>query len=145
MKLSRQQKIRLYSHHDPDLDFEEDFWPVMGILFTILSLWTGAVHLIDYLTFDVIPWWVEPFTLAPIIVLIIMKERYDSLNPLHWWPLFWGYRVTLPSREVITIRPLDQERIMKQHGGMINVHIIDYETLKFRRRKDAVIFNLTHG
>ena len=145
MKLSRQQKIRLYSHHDPDLDFEEDFWPVMGILFTILSLWSGAVHLIDYLTFDVIPWWVEPFTITPIIVLIVMKERYDSLNPLHWWPLFWGYRVTLPSREVITIRPLDQERIMKQHGGMINVHIIDYETLKFRRRKDAVIFNLTHG
>ena len=145
MKLSRQQKIRLYSHHDPDLDFEEDFWPVMGILFTILSLWTDAMHLIDYLTFDVIPWWVEPFTITPIIVLIVMKERYDSLNPLHWWPLFWGYRVTLPSREVITIRPLDQERIMKQHGGMINVHIIDYETLKFRRRKDAVIFNLTHG
>ena len=145
MKLSRQQKIRLYSHHDPDLDFEEDFWPVMGILFTILSLWTGAVHLIDYLTFDVIPWWVEPFTIAPIIILIIMKEKYDSLNPLHWWPLFWGYKVTLPDREVITIRPLDQERIMKQHGGMINVHIVDYETLKFRRRKDAVIFNLTHG
>ena len=59
--------------------------------------------------------------------------------------MFWGYKVILPDREVITIRPLDQERIMKQHGGMINVHIIDYETLKFRRRKDAVIFNLSHG
>ena len=145
MKLSQQQKIRLYSHHDPDIDLEEDFWPVMGILITILSLWTGAVHLIDYFTFDAIPWWVEPFTIAPVIFLIVMKERYDSLNPLHWWPMFWGYKVTLPDREVITIRPLDQERIMKQHGGMINVHIIDYETLKFRRRKDAVIFNLSHG
>ncbi len=145
MKLSQQQKMRLYSHHDPDLDFEEDFWPVMGILITILSLWTGAVHLIDYFTFDAIPWWLEPFTIAPVIFLIVMKERYDSLNPLHWWPMFWGYKVTLPDREVITIRPLDQERIMKQHGGMLNVHIIDYETLKFRRRKDAVIFNLTHG
>ena len=145
MKLSQQQKIRLYSHHDPDLDFEEDFWPVMGILFTILSLWTGVVHLIEYLTFDVIPWWVEPFTIAPIIILIIMKEKYDSLNPLHWWPLFWGYKVTLPDREVITIRPLDQERIMKQYGGMRNVHIVDYETLKFRRSKDAVFFNLMNG
>ena len=74
-----------------------------------------------------------------------MKERYDSLNPLHWWPMFWGYRVRLPDREVITIRPLDQERILKQHGGMINVHIVDYETLKFRRRRDAVMFNLMHG
>ena len=145
MKLSRQQKIRLYSHHDPDLDFEEDFWPVMGILFTILSLWTGAVHLIDYLTFDVIPWWVEPFTIAPIIVLIVMKERFDSLNPLHWWPMFWGYNVTLPDREVITIRVLDKERIMKKYGGMRNVHIVDYETLKFRKSKDAVFFNLMNG
>jgi len=25
------------------------------------------------------------------------------------------------------------------------VHIVDYDTLKFRRRKDAVIFNLMHG
>ena len=145
MKLSQQQKIRLYSHHDPDLDIEEDFWPVMGILITMLSLWTGVIHLIDYLTFDIIPWWVEPFTILPVIFFIVMKEKYDSINPLHWWPMFWGYEVTLPSREVITIRPLDQERIMKQHGGLINVHIIDYETLKFRKRKDAVIFNLTHG
>ena len=57
-----------------------------------------------------------------------MKERFDSLNPLHWWPMFWGYEVTLPDREVITIHPLDQERIMKQYGGMKNVHIVDYET-----------------
>ena len=145
MKLSQQQKIRLYSHHDPDLDIDEDFWPIMGILITILSLWTGFIHFIDAITMDMIPWWLEPFTIAPIIFLIVMKERFDSLNPLHWWPMFWGYQVKLPNREIITIRPLDQERIMKQHGGMINVHIIDFETLKFRRRKDAVIFNLMHG
>jgi len=145
MKLSQHQKTRMYAHYDHDLDVEDEFWPIMGILITILSLWTGAIHLIDYLTFDIIPWWAEPFTLAPIIFLIVMKERYDSLNPLHWWPMFWGYRVRLPDREVITIRPLDQERILKQHGGMINVHIVDYETLKFRRRRDAVMFNLMHG
>ena len=145
MKLSQHQKTRMYAHYDHDLDVEDDFWPIMGILITILSLWTGAIHLIDYLTFDIIPWWAEPFTLAPIIFLIVMKERYESLNPLHWWPMFWGYRVRLPDREVITIRPLDQERILKQHGGMINVHIVDYETLKFRRRRDAVMFNLMHG
>ena len=145
MKLSQRQKTRMYAHYDHDLDVEDDFWPIMGILITILSLWTGAIHLIDYLTFDIIPWWAEPFTLAPIIFLIVMKERYDSLNPLHWWPMFWGYRVRLPDREVITIHPLDQERILKQHGGMINVHIVDYETLKFRRRRDAVMFNLMHG
>jgi hypothetical protein len=107
-------------------------------------LWTGFIHLLDYFTFDAIPWWAEPFTIAPMIFLVVMRERYDSLNPLHWWPMFWGYHVKLPDREVITIRPLDQERIMQEHGGMINVHIVDYETLKFRRRKDAVIFGLRH-
>ena len=59
--------------------------------------------------------------------------------------MFCGYNVTLPDREVITIRPLDQERIMTQYGGKRNVHIVDYETLKFRKRKDAVFFNLMHG
>ena len=145
MKLSQQQKIRMYSHYDHHLNEEDDFWSVMGVLITILALWTGFIHLLDYFTFDAIPWWAEPFTIAPVILLIVMRERYDSLNPLHWWPLFWGYHVKLPDREIITIRPLDQERIMQEHGGMINVHIVDYETLKFRRRKDAVIFNLRHG
>ena len=145
MKLSKHQKRMMYSHYDHDLDIEDDFWTVMGVLITILAFWTGFIHLLDYFTFDTIPWWAEPFTIAPVIFLIVMKERYDSLNPLHWWPMFCGYKVHLPDREVITIRPLDQERIMKQYGGMKNVHIVDYETLKFRRRKDAVIFNLTHG
>ena len=143
--MSKQQKIRMYSHHDPDLDIEEDFWSIMGILLSILGVWTAFVHWIDWATLDVIPWWVEPFTIAPVIMLIVMKEKFDSINPLHWWPMFWGYRVTLPSREIITIRPLDQERIMSQHGGMMNVHIIDYETIKFRRRKDAVMFTLINS
>ena len=136
----------MYSHHDRDIDeFDEDFWPVMGVLITIIGIWTAVIHFIDYLTLNVIPWWVEPFTIAPVILIIVMKERFDSLNPLHWWPVFWGYRVKIPDDDRITIRPLDSERILKQHGGMLNVHIVDYETLKFRRRKDAVWFNLTHG
>jgi len=135
----------MYSHQEPNIDIEDDFWPIMGVLVIMLVIWSSFIHLIDFLTVDSIPWWAEPFTIVPVILLIIMKERFDSLNPLHWWPMFWGYEVTLPDREVITIRPLDQERIMKQYGGMRNVHIVDYETLKFRRRKDAVIFNLMHG
>lgn len=145
MKLSQQQKTRLYYHHDPDLDIEDDFWPIMGVLITILVLWTAFVHYIDAVTMDVIPWWAEPLTIVPAVFLIIMKERFNSLNPLHWWPMFCGYNVTLPDREVITIRPLDQQRIMEQYGGMMNVHIVDFETLRFRKRKDAVIFNLMHG
>lgn len=144
MKLSQKQKIRLYSHHDPDLDIDEDFWPILGILLSILGVWTFIIHLLDFWTFDVIPWWAEPFTIAPAIFLLVMNERYDSLNPLHWWPMLWGYEAKLPDAEVITIRPIDQERIMQQHGGKLNVHIIDYETVKFRRKKDAVIFGLRY-
>ena len=144
MKLSQQQKIRMYSHYDHDVDVEDDFWPIMGILTTIIGLWTGFIHLIDYFTIDSIPWWAEPFTIVPLVLLIIMKERYDSINPLHWWPLFWGYRVKLPDNDRITIRPIDTDRIMAKHGGRLNVHIVDYQHVKFRKKKDAVWFNLTN-
>jgi len=145
MKLSKQQKARMYSHHDHDIDSDEDFWPMMGVLFTIIAVWTGVVHFVDWATWNVIPWWAEPFTIVPVIFLIIMKEHFDSLNPLHWWPMVWGYQAKLPEDDRITIRPLDTERIMKQHGGRLNVHIIDYEHIKFRKRKDAVVFTLMNS
>ena len=144
MKLSQQQKIRMYSHHDHDLDVEDEFWPIMGILLAILGVWTTLIHWIDWATLDVIPWWAEPFTIVPIVFLLIMKEHYDSLNPLHWWPMVWGYQAKLLDEDRITIRPLDTERIMQQHGGPLNVHIIDYQHIKFRRKKDAVIFGLRY-
>ena len=150
MKLSprKQRKyimLRTYSHHDHDMDdLEGEFWPVMGILLAIMGVWTGFIHLIDYLTIDAIPWWAEPLTITPVILLLIMKEQFDSLNPLHWWPMFWGYNAKLPDEDRITIRPTDVERIMEQHGGPINVHIIDFEHIKFRRKKDAVIFGLRY-
>ena len=137
--------LRTYSHHDHDMDdLEGEFWPVMGILLAIMGVWTGFIHLIDYLTIDAIPWWAEPLTITPVILLLIMKEQFDSLNPLHWWPMFWGYNAKLPDEDRITIRPTDVERIMEQHGGPINVHIIDFEHIKFRRKKDAVIFGLRY-
>ena len=102
------------------------------------------MHIIDWLTIDSIPWWLEPFTITPLIFLIIMKETYDSINPLHWWPMFWGYEAHLPDDDKITIRPLDTERLMMQYGGRMNIHIIDFESVKFRRKKDAVIFGLKY-
>ena len=134
----------MYSHHDHDIDSDEDFWPMMGVLFTIIAVWTGVVHFVDWATWNVIPWWAEPFTIVPVIFVIIMKEHFDSLNPLHWWPMVWGYQAKLPEDDRITIRPTDVERIMQQHGGPINVHIIDFEHIKFRRKKDAVIFGLRY-
>ena len=151
MKLSKNKQLkfiqyRTYSHHEHDIDdLDGEFLPVLGILISILAFWTGLIHLLDYLTWNFIPWWAEPFTIAPIIFLIVMKEKYDSLNPAHWWPLFWGYKMSLPDEDRITIRPIDIDRIMKQHGGRLNVHVVDYTTIKFRRRKDAVIFSLRNA
>tara|TARA_Y100001972_G_scaffold43560_2_gene53545 strand:+ start:768 stop:1187 length:420 start_codon:yes stop_codon:yes gene_type:complete len=137
--------LRTYSHHDHEIDdLEEEFWPMMGVLLIIWVIYTAIVHFLDWLTFDAIPWWAEPLTILPFLFLLIMKEMFDSLNPLHWWPLIWGYEAKLPEKDKITIRPLDTERIMAQHGGRLNVHIIDYEHIKFRRKKDAVIFGLRY-
>ena len=143
MKLSPRQIRMMYSHlEDPDID--EDFWPMMGVLAIIVAVWTGIIHLLDWITFDFIPWWAEPFTIAPLIFLLAMKEIYGSLNPLHWWPMFWGYRVRLPDEDKVKIYPLDSEALFKRYGGRINIHIVDYEHIKFRRRRDAVMFGLTH-
>lgn len=141
--MSQQQKRRMYSHYERYADdIDEDFWPMMGVLCTIWAIWTAVIHFLDWLSFDVLPWWSEPLTIIPFIFLLIMHENFDSLNPLHWWPMFWGYKAKLPDEDKITIRPLDTERIMEQHGGKLNVYIIDYESVKFRRKKDAVIFAL---
>lgn len=139
-------RMGTFTHHDHDIDNldEEDFWPIVGALSTVLAVWTGVVHLIDFWTFNVMPWWLEPFTISPIIFLIIMKEKFDSLNPTHWWPMFWGYNAKLPEQDRITIRPLDADRIINQHGGKLNVYIVDHESIKFRRKKDAVIFGLKY-
>jgi len=150
MKLSKKKQpkfiqYRKYSHHEHDMDdFDEDFWPVIGIMLSILAVYTAVIHFIDYLTWNAIPWWAEPLTIIFPLFLLIMKERYDSLNPLHWWPMFWGYHAKLPEEDRITIRPTDTERIMKEHGGRLNVYIVDYEHIKFRRKKDAVIFGLRY-
>ena len=151
MKLSRKNQhkfaqYRTYRHHDHDIDnFEEDFWPIIGILATVWGAWTGMVHFIDYLTWDGLAWYVEPFTIVPALFLLVMNERYNSLNPLHWWPMFWGYDAKLPDEDRITIRPTDTDRIMTEHGGRLNVHIVDYQTIKFRKKKDAVIFGLRYS
>jgi|TARA_B110000977_G_scaffold106645_1_gene138952 hypothetical protein len=142
MKSSPQKFAQYRTHHEIDIDIDEEFWPMMGILFTIWGIWTGVVHLADWLTFDTIVWWAEPFTILPFVFLLIMTERYGSLNPLHWWPMFFGYKIKLPDEDRVKIYPIDGADLIKKHGGLLNVHIVDYEHIKFRRKCDAVIFSL---
>jgi hypothetical protein len=135
-------QYRTYRHHDIDIDMEDEFWPVFGILLIIWGAWTGFIHLVDAFTFNFISWWVEPFTITPVLLLIVMKEKYDSLNPLHWWPMFFGYKIKLPDEDRVKIYPIDGADLIKKYGGPLHVHIVDYEHIKFRRKKDAVIYSL---
>jgi len=142
MKLSPHKFAQYRTHHEIELDMDEEFWPMMGILFTIWGGWTGVVHLVDWLTVDAIVWWAEPLTIIPFLFLLTMKEQFNSLNPLHWWPMLWGYKIKLPDEDRVKIYLINGSNLIKKYGGPLHVHIVDYEHIKFRRRKDAVIFGL---
>jgi len=142
MKLSPHKFAQYRTHHEIDVDMDEEFWPMMGILFTIWGGWTGVVHLIDWLTVDAIVWWAEPLTIFPLVFLLIMKEKFDSLNPMHWWPMFFGYKIKLPDEDRVMIYPIDGADLIKKYGGPLHIHIVDYEHIKFRRKKDAVMYAL---
>ena len=43
MKLSPHKFAQYRTHHEIDVDMDEEFWPMMGILFTIWGGWTGVV------------------------------------------------------------------------------------------------------
>jgi hypothetical protein len=142
MKLSPHKFAQYRTHHEIDVDMDGEFWPMMGILFTIWGAWTGIVHFLDWLTVDAIAWYVEPWTILPLLFLLIMKEKFDSLNPLHWWPMFFGYKIKLPDTDRIMIYPINGEDLVKEHGGPLHIHIVDHEHIKFRRKKDAVMYAL---
>ena len=143
MNLSRKNQpgIRRYAHYDEDIDELDDTHFILGLAGTLIGLWWGFVHLVDKFTFDFMPWWAEPFTLIPLIIYIALYEAYGK-NPMHWWPLIWGTKIKLPEEERIKIYPVDGEDILKKYGGPLNVYIVDFEHVKFRRKRDAVIFSL---
>ena len=129
-----------YSHHDADFD-EDDIPTMIGILLGIVLVWWGVVHLVDKFTFDYLPWWSEPFTIIPAFVYIVMLEKYETANPLHWWPLVWGYKIKMPAGDVVR----SGDVIVKQYGARGNVFVPDCNYIKFRKKKDAVnycLFNL---
>ena len=131
----------MYSHHDHDVDELDEPWFLISLVGTIIGLWWGFIHLVDKFTFNFMVWWAEPFTLIPLIIYLILYERFGK-NPLYWWPLVWGTKIKLPEEERITIYPVDSEDIIKKYGGPLNVYVEDFEHVKFRKESDAVIFSL---
>ena len=58
------------------------------------------------------------------------------------WPLIWGYKIEIPDSEKIVLHPIDGEELIKKYGGPLNVYIENPDCIKFRKRRDAVIFSL---
>ena len=127
---------RLY-YHDPDEDITTPIMLVLSAL--IVGGWWGIVHLIDWMTLDIIPWWLEPFTLLPVLFLFVMCMKYGR-NPLHWWPMVWGVRVAIPDGIIFHMN-YDADRLLKRYGGPGNV-FVDHDLVIFRRSRDAVTFCL---
>ena len=135
--------IQYRTHHDIDIDDDEELSLVIGILIFFVGIWWGIVHLID-MFFNKLVWWMEPLTIIPLLVVVLptiwITEMYGR-NPMHWWPMFWGTKVTIPEREPFRAYDEEFEKVLKEFGPT-RVYVEDYVTLKFRTKKDATLFCL---
>ena len=143
MKLShKKQPVMRYSHYDDyDRDIDDEGWLFVSIFATVVGIWWGLINMVDKYTFNFIPWWIEPFTIFPPLGYFVVADFFGR-NPLHWWPLIWGYKLKIPDSEKIVLHPIDPEALIKKYGGPLNVYVVDPNYVKFRRKRDAVIFSL---
>ena len=127
-------------YHDDDEDFGDDYI-VLGLGVGILGVYWLAVHFLDKWTIDLLPWWVEPFTAIPLVGVIALTEVFGK-NPLHWWPLVWGTKIQIRQDDDPIKHSLEIDEIKERLGGPLNVYVIDWQTLKFRRKKDVTKYLL---
>jgi len=130
--------MRIY-YYDPNDDINDS--ELVFFLLLILSTWWGLIHFLDWLTFDSITWWIEPFTIVLLYPLLILFSKYGT-NPLHWWPLILGTKISL-SEEFFYRVDWDIDDFIEKNGGLKNVFVSD-EFIKFRKKRDAVRFCLLY-
>ena len=125
------------------MEDDEELGLLVGILIFVVGAWWGLVHLVD-MFFNKLTWWQEPLTIIPVLLVgapwLAMTELYGK-NPLHWWPVVWGVKVDIPEREPFHAYDPTLEKVLKEFGPG-RVYSVNYTTLKFRCKKDAVIFSL---
>jgi hypothetical protein len=120
-----------------------------GILLAIWGIYWLVVHWIDWAIGNLMVWWVEPLTLfvtLPIMITFsLVIDKYESWNPLHWWPMFWGTKIMI-DRETDFYMAFDPEEFVQNHGGKYNVFCSTDSNeelyVKFRRKRDAVVYSL---
>jgi len=145
VSIKGQQKHIQYrtTHHEIDIG-EDDELAIVGIVLTfVVGIWWAIVHVVD-MFFNKLSWWMEPLTIIPLLAVaaptIWLTEMYGK-NPLHWWPMFWGTKVTIPEREPFHAYDEEFEKVIREFGPT-RVYVEDYTTIKFRTKKDATLFCL---
>jgi hypothetical protein len=66
-------------------------------------------------------------------------------NPIYWWPMFWGTKIIIAHDLEFYVK-FDDEEFVQNNGGRANVYCGNDRNedlyIKFRRKKDAVIYSL---
>ena len=139
-RLPNHPVLTSYRYHEDDEDFGDDYI-VLGLGVGILGVFWLAVHFLDKWTINLLPWWAEPFTAIPLVGLLALTEVFGK-NPLHWWPLVWGTKIQIRQDDDPIKHSLEIDEIKQRLGGPLNVYVIDWQTLKFRRKKDVTKYLL---
>lgn len=116
-------------------DLTEDFWLLVGIVAGVWITYSSVLYFADKWTFNILPWYFEVFSIFPVTFYFVLGDQYGK-NPANWWPIVCGTKVKCKENSI-----LDDLRL-KQLGGPFNVYQPDYETLKFRRKKDAFKYTM---
>lgn len=126
---------RLYYSDDPE---NTPDWVLLLVFGVIVLVWWGIIHFVDWLTFDIISWWLEPFTILLAMPFIFLMAEF-GVNPLYWWPLVWGTKIRTDSHGFFDLWLKD--KISNELGGAKNVYYSE-EYIKFRKRSDAINYCL---
>ena len=121
---------------------------LLGILLALWGVYWLVVHWIDWAVGNLMVWWMEPLTLfvtLPIMGFFAMIIDKYGANPIYWWPMFWGTKVVI-ARDVEFYVGFDDEEFVQNNGGRVNVYCGTDSNedlyIKFRTRKDAVVYSL---
>jgi hypothetical protein len=144
------KSYRKYHYHPHYDELNQNDGIIVGsILLVIWGFYWLLIHWVDHLLGNLMVWWVEPLTLfvtLPILGFFAMIiDKYESWNPLHWWPMFWGTKIMI-DRESDWHIAFDHEEFVQNNGGRYNV-FCGWDSnedlyIKFRNKKDAVIYSL---